>query len=239
MGTRRRSARCDAASRRNQRYLPEAEFPEALQMVSDLHRSAQECPRCADRRALACVSRDLREHSAALGPPTRASPGQPRDSRLRRGMLPHQVVREVLGDTTGCRLVGPHLREGSRRRTAHRHDRRIGGRAFRQGTCVEPVGPEFPRLYADRHHGRGGRRRREECHRHRLRDRRRHGLRRQYARGIDHARARRNDAPGGQARRAARNFHGPCRSWRSGADLYRRSIAQSPLRHGVGPRRNP
>ena len=97
-----RRARCNA------RYLPDAAFPgELCRSSTDLSEALERRARCADRRAIARISRDLGKHQAALGRRARASPGPPRDSRSRRGLLPHQVAREVLGARPGAVLSGP------------------------------------------------------------------------------------------------------------------------------------
>lgn len=53
-------------SRRNARYLPDAVFPDLLQVAADLGGGTRECAGCVDRRALACISLHLGRHRAAL-----------------------------------------------------------------------------------------------------------------------------------------------------------------------------
>lgn len=85
-----------AAERRNQRYLPDAEFPAALQIEADFSK-ALECrdlllvvPSHAFRQVLGQVREGFRpEHRVAW-----ATKGLEQDT----GMLPHQVARDVLGE---------------------------------------------------------------------------------------------------------------------------------------------
>lgn len=86
-----------ARDRRNQHYLPDAEFPAALQIEADLSRALQ-CrdlllvvPSHAFRAVLMLVRQGFRpEHRIAW-----ATKGLEQGT----GMLPHQVARDVLGDT--------------------------------------------------------------------------------------------------------------------------------------------
>jgi glycerol-3-phosphate dehydrogenase (NAD(P)+) len=104
----RDGAQLDAmrAARRNSRYLPDAAFPEALQVSADLSQALQ-----GARDALIAVPSHafrttLQMIRPLLSPHTRiawATKGFEIDS----GLLPHQVVREVLGATPGAVLSGP------------------------------------------------------------------------------------------------------------------------------------
>ena len=86
------------------------------------------------------------------------------------------------------------------------------------------------RLHLQRSGRRRGRRRGEERDGDRHRHRRRHGARAERPRRADHARPRRDDAPGPGARRARRDLHGPVGPGRPGAHHHRRSVAQPPGR---------
>jgi glycerol-3-phosphate dehydrogenase (NAD(P)+) len=94
------------AARRNLRYLPDAPFPESLQVSADLAQALQ-----GARDALIAVPSHafratLERIRPLLAPHTRvawATKGFEIDS----GLLPHQVVQEVLGATPGAVLSGP------------------------------------------------------------------------------------------------------------------------------------
>jgi glycerol-3-phosphate dehydrogenase (NAD(P)+) len=93
-------------ARRNLRYLPDAAFPESLQVSADLAQALQ-----GARDALIAVPSHafratLERIRPLLAPHTRiawATKGFEIDS----GLLPHQVVGEVLGATPGAVLSGP------------------------------------------------------------------------------------------------------------------------------------
>jgi glycerol-3-phosphate dehydrogenase (NAD(P)+) len=93
-------------ARRNLHYLPDAPFPESLQVSADLAQALQ-----GARDALIAVPSHafratLERIRPLLAPHTRiawATKGFEIDS----GLLPHQVVREVLGATPGAVLSGP------------------------------------------------------------------------------------------------------------------------------------
>lgn len=85
-----------ARERRNQRYLPDAEFPAALEIEADFQRALAShdlllvVPSHAFRQVLTQVRENLRpEHRVAW-----ATKGFEQDT----GMLPHQVARDVLGN---------------------------------------------------------------------------------------------------------------------------------------------
>lgn len=85
-----------ARERRNQRYLPDTEFPAALQIEADFQRALASrdllvvVPSHAFRLVLMQVREGLRpDHRVAW-----ATKGFEQDT----GMLPHQVARDVLGD---------------------------------------------------------------------------------------------------------------------------------------------
>ncbi len=93
-------------TRRNERYLPDAQFPSSLAVVTDLSqalRGARDAlvavPSSAFREVLQQIEPHL-DHGARLA---WASKGFERNS----GLLPHQVAGEVLGDRPGAVLSGP------------------------------------------------------------------------------------------------------------------------------------
>jgi glycerol-3-phosphate dehydrogenase (NAD(P)+) len=93
-------------ARRNMRYLPEAPFPDALQIAVDLPKAL-----AVSRDALIAVSshafratlESIRPHLAPHARIAWATKG----FEISTGLLPHQVAREVLGDTPGAVLSGP------------------------------------------------------------------------------------------------------------------------------------
>jgi glycerol-3-phosphate dehydrogenase (NAD(P)+) len=93
-------------ARRNMRYLPEAAFPESLEIAVDLPQALQ-----VSRDALLAVPshafrqtlQDIQPHLAAHTRIAWATKG----FEIATGLLPHQVVREVLGHTPGAVLSGP------------------------------------------------------------------------------------------------------------------------------------
>jgi glycerol-3-phosphate dehydrogenase (NAD(P)+) len=93
-------------SRRNLRYLPEASFPEALQVTDDLTLALKEArdaliavPSHAFRAALQEIQPHLEAHTRIAW----ATKG----FEIASGKLPHQVAREILGDRPGAVLSGP------------------------------------------------------------------------------------------------------------------------------------
>ncbi len=94
------------AARRNARYLPEAVFPESLQIAADLPQALKQSrdaliavPSHAFRQTL----QDIRPHMSAHARVAWATKG----FEIATGLLPHQVMREVLGQTPGAVLSGP------------------------------------------------------------------------------------------------------------------------------------
>ena len=93
-------------ARRNERYLPEAQFPRSLEAIADLPQALS-----GARDVLVAVPSSgfravLLEIGAHLDGATRlswASKGFERHT----GLLPHQVAAEVLGDRPGAVLSGP------------------------------------------------------------------------------------------------------------------------------------
>jgi glycerol-3-phosphate dehydrogenase (NAD(P)+) len=93
-------------TRRNQRYLSEASFPEPLQAVADLRAALQDgCDALVAVPSHAFRS-TLQELQPLLGAESRiawASKG----FEIATGLLPHQVAAEVLGKRAGAVLSGP------------------------------------------------------------------------------------------------------------------------------------
>jgi glycerol-3-phosphate dehydrogenase (NAD(P)+) len=94
------------AARRNLRYLPEASFPEELQVAVDLEQALKEArdaliavPSHAFRSTLEAIQPHLAAHTRIAW----ATKG----FEIASGMLPHQVVREILGPRPGAVLSGP------------------------------------------------------------------------------------------------------------------------------------
>ena len=93
-------------ARRNLRYLPEASFPPSLEIAADLNRALQ-----GARDALIAVPSHafratLENIKAHLGPQTRVA-WATKGFEIATGLLPHQVVAQVLGETPGAVLSGP------------------------------------------------------------------------------------------------------------------------------------
>src|ERR1700733_1182069 len=94
------------AARRNARYLPEAVFPEALQIAEDLHHAVKisgDVLLAVPSHAFRATLEMIRPH---LAPETRVA-WATKGFEISTGLLPHQVVREVLGQTPGAVLSGP------------------------------------------------------------------------------------------------------------------------------------
>jgi glycerol-3-phosphate dehydrogenase (NAD(P)+) len=94
------------AARRNARYLPEAVFPENLQIADDLTEALKvsrdvliAVPSHAFRAMLEEIRPRLRDQTRIAW----ATKG----FEIATGLLPHQVVHEVLGQTPGAVLSGP------------------------------------------------------------------------------------------------------------------------------------
>ena len=94
------------SARRNARYLPEAVFPDSLQIAVDLPQALQvsgdaliAVPSHAFRETLQHIQPHLAAHSRIAW----ATKG----FEIATGLLPHQVFREVLGQTPGAVLSGP------------------------------------------------------------------------------------------------------------------------------------
>ncbi len=95
-----RQARC------NVRYLPQAAFPDALQVVADL----REALRGARDALVAVPSHAFRATLVGLEPHLRADTRVAWASKgfeVETGLLPHQVANEVFGERPGAVLSGP------------------------------------------------------------------------------------------------------------------------------------
>jgi len=93
-------------TRRNMRYLPEAAFPDALQIAVDLPKAlevSRDALIAVPSHAFRATLEGIRRH---LPPHTRIA-WATKGFELATGLLPHQVFREVLGETAGAVLSGP------------------------------------------------------------------------------------------------------------------------------------
>jgi len=93
-------------ARRNMRYLPEAAFPDALQIAVDLPKAlevSRDALIAVPSHAFRATLEGIRRH---LPPHTRIA-WATKGFELATGLLPHQVFREVLGETAGAVLSGP------------------------------------------------------------------------------------------------------------------------------------
>jgi glycerol-3-phosphate dehydrogenase (NAD(P)+) len=104
----RDAAQLDAmrSARRNARYLPDASFPESLQVAADLAQAlngARDALIAVPSHAFRATLERIRPY---LAPHTRIA-WATKGFEIESGLLPHQVVREVLGATPGAVLSGP------------------------------------------------------------------------------------------------------------------------------------
>jgi glycerol-3-phosphate dehydrogenase (NAD(P)+) len=104
----RDAAQLDAmrSARRNLRYLPDALFPETLRVTSDLREAlhdARDALIAVPSQAFRATLERVRPH---LAPHTRIA-WATKGFEIATGLLPHQVVGEVLGATPGAVLSGP------------------------------------------------------------------------------------------------------------------------------------
>ena len=91
---------------RNLRYLPEASFPQSLEVAVDLDRAlqgARDALIAVPSHAFRSTLENIKPH---LGPQTRVA-WATKGFEIATGLLPHQVVRQVLGETPGAVLSGP------------------------------------------------------------------------------------------------------------------------------------
>jgi len=93
-------------TRRNQRYLPDASFPDALRISVELAealKDVRDALIAVPSHAFRATLERIRPH---LGKETRVA-WATKGFEIATGMLPHQVVREVLGARPGAVLSGP------------------------------------------------------------------------------------------------------------------------------------
>ncbi len=94
------------SARRNLRYLPDAAFPEGLLIAAELPAAlkiSRDALIAVPSHAFRATLTNIRPH---LSPHTRLA-WATKGFELSTGLLPHQVVREVLGETPGAVLSGP------------------------------------------------------------------------------------------------------------------------------------
>jgi glycerol-3-phosphate dehydrogenase (NAD(P)+) len=93
-------------ARRNARYLPDAAFPDLLQVATDLRpalQGARDALIAVPSHAFRATLELIEPH---LGPDTRIA-WATKGFEIATGMLPHQVARGVLGARPGAVLSGP------------------------------------------------------------------------------------------------------------------------------------
>src|ERR1700723_1295181 len=93
-------------ARRNQRYLPDAEFPDSLQVTSDLRAAldkARDALIAVPSHAFRATLENIEPH---LGPHTRIA-WATKGFEAATGLLPHQVAQQILGSRSGAVLSGP------------------------------------------------------------------------------------------------------------------------------------
>jgi glycerol-3-phosphate dehydrogenase (NAD(P)+) len=104
----RDSAQLDAMRRArcNERYLPQAAFPQALEVLVDLSQAldgARDALIAVPSHAFRDTLEQIKPH---LGPDTRVA-WATKGFEIATGLLPHQVASEVLGSKSGAVLSGP------------------------------------------------------------------------------------------------------------------------------------
>jgi glycerol-3-phosphate dehydrogenase (NAD(P)+) len=93
-------------ARRNERYLPEAGFPEALQVANDLEQAlkgARDVLIAVPSHAFRATLEGIKPHLATYTRVAWATKG----FEIATGMLPHQVAQQILGTRPGAVLSGP------------------------------------------------------------------------------------------------------------------------------------
>jgi glycerol-3-phosphate dehydrogenase (NAD(P)+) len=91
---------------RNLRYLPEASFPQTLEVAVDLDQAlkgARDALIAVPSHAFRATVEKIKPH---LEPHTRIA-WATKGFEIATGLLPHQVIRQVLGETPGAVLSGP------------------------------------------------------------------------------------------------------------------------------------
>jgi len=145
-----------ALERRNSRYLPDAKFPDSLRVEPDLGKAMD-----ASRDLLVAVPshalRELLEQVAIRSRPDIRLAWATKGFELSTGLLPHQVVAEVVGkDIPGAVVSGPTFAKevGAGLPTAmtiaaedqlfaRELAERLSGRSFRAYTSTDMVGVEI------------------------------------------------------------------------------------------------
>ncbi|HXA34757.1 MAG TPA: NAD(P)H-dependent glycerol-3-phosphate dehydrogenase [Steroidobacteraceae bacterium] len=105
-GRDRRQLEAMQRARRNERYLPAAAFPNALQVTDDLTQAlngARDALIAVPSHAFRATLESIKPH---LGPDTRVA-WATKGFEIASGLLPHQVALEVLGGRPGAVLSGP------------------------------------------------------------------------------------------------------------------------------------
>jgi glycerol-3-phosphate dehydrogenase (NAD(P)+) len=93
-------------ARRNERYLPDAAFPDALDVAGDLRRAladARDALIAVPSHAFRATLENIEPH---LEPGTRVA-WATKGFEIGTGLLPHQVAEQVLGSRPGAVLSGP------------------------------------------------------------------------------------------------------------------------------------
>ena len=93
-------------TRRNERYLPDAGFPDELQATKDLRQAldgARDVLIAVPSHGFRATLQNIKPH---LGKDARIA-WATKGFEIATGMLPHQVAREVLGSRAGAVLSGP------------------------------------------------------------------------------------------------------------------------------------
>ena len=93
-------------ARRNERYLPDAGFPEALQVANDLGQAlkdARDALIAVPSHAFRATLESIKPHLAAGTRVAWATKG----FEIATGMLPHQVAQQILGNRPGAVVSGP------------------------------------------------------------------------------------------------------------------------------------
>jgi len=93
-------------ARRNERYLPDAAFPDNLRVTNDLSaalKGARDALIAVPSHAFRATLESIKPH---LGHDTRVA-WATKGFEIATGLLPHQVARQVLGSRPGAVLSGP------------------------------------------------------------------------------------------------------------------------------------
>ena len=144
-----------ARQRSNERYLPQAEFPDSLQVEGDLAAAVRAAPDvliAVPSHALRLLLQEIAQHLGADARVSWATKG----FELATGLLPHEVVRQVLGERVPTAVVsGPTFAKevgaglptamtvaASDATFANDLAQRLSGMNFRAYTSADMVGVE-------------------------------------------------------------------------------------------------